>query len=162
VLFATGMRANPLTEDLGVARDRLGRVAVDRFLAVSGVDAIYAAGDCAAARADDVGHMTVMSCQHARPMGRLAGHNAICDIAGRPDDRVAFAAPDYVTVLDLGPRGALYTAGWERGRVVASGAEAKATKQMINGTRIYPPRHASREATLEAAAPTIQARPAVR
>jgi NADH dehydrogenase len=162
VVFATGMRASPLTQDLGVACDRLGRVPVNRFLEVTGVDAIYAAGDCAAAQADDAGHMTVMSCQHARPMGRLAGHNAVCDIAGRPDDRVPFAAPDYVTVLDLGPHGALYTAGWERGTVVAVGAEAKATKQTINGTRIYPPRNASREAILAAAAPAIQARPPLR
>jgi NADH:ubiquinone reductase (H+-translocating) len=162
VVVATGMRASPLTQDLGVARDRLGRVAVNQFLKVAGVDAVYAAGDCAAARADDAGHMTVMSCQHARPMGRLAGHNAVCDIAGRPDDRVSFAAPDYVTVVDLGPQGALYTAGWERGTVVAIGAEAKATKQMINGTRIYPPRNAGRDAILAAAAPAIQTRPPVR
>jgi NADH:ubiquinone reductase (H+-translocating) len=161
VVFATGMRASPLTQHLCVARDRLGRVPVNQFLEVSGVDAIYAAGDCAAARADEAGHMTVMSCQHARPMGRLSGHNVVCDIAGRPDDRVAFSAPDYVTVLDLGPYGALYTAGWERGTVVAIGAEAKATKQIINGTRIYPPRNASREAILSAAAPAIQARPAI-
>ena len=161
VVFATGMRASPLTRDLGVACDRLGRVPVNRFLEVTGVDAIYAAGDCAAAQADDIGHLTVMSCQHARPMGRLAGHNAVCDIAGRLSDRVSFAAPDYVTILDLGPFGALYTAGWERGTVVATGAEAKATKQMINGTRIYPPRNASRDAILAAAAPAIQARPGV-
>lgn len=161
VVFATGMRASPLTQDLGVACDRLGRVPVNRFLEVTGVDAVHAAGDCAAAQADEVGHTTVMSCQHARPMGRLAGHNAVCDIARRPGDRVPFAAPDYVTVLDLGPYGALYTAGWERGTVVAIGTEAKATKQMINGTRIYPPRNASRDAILAAAAPAIQARPAV-
>jgi NADH dehydrogenase len=161
VVFATGMRASSLTQDLCGALDRLGRVPVNRYLQVSGVNAIYAAGDCAAARADEAGHMTVMSCQHARPMGRLAGHNVVCDIAGRPDDRVPFSAPDYVTVLDLGPYGALYTAGWERGTLVAIGAEAKATKQIINGTRIYPPRNASREAILSAAAPAIQARPAV-
>jgi NADH:ubiquinone reductase (H+-translocating) len=161
VVFATGMRASSLTQDLSVARDRLGRVPVNRFLEVTGVDGIYAAGDCAAARADEVGHMTAMSCQHARPMGRLSGHNVVCDIAGRPGDRVPFSAPDYVTVLDLGPYGALYTAGWERGTVVAIGAEAKATKQIINGTRIYPPRNASREEILMAAAPGVQSRPAV-
>jgi NADH dehydrogenase len=162
VILATGMRANPLTRDLGVTCDRLGRLPVDRFLAVSGMDAIYAAGDCASAQADDLGHVTVMSCQHARPMGRIAGHNATCDLAGRPTERIAFAAPDYVTVLDLGPSGALYTAGWERGTVVAQGAAAKATKQTINGTRIYPPRHAESDAIFAAAAPVIQTRPAVR
>ena len=162
VIFATGMRASPLTRNLGVTCDKLGRLPVDRFLEVTGVEAIYAAGDCASAQADDLGHVTVMSCQHARPMGRLAGHNALCDLAGRPDDRVPFAAPDYVTVLDLGAAGALYTAGWERGTVVATGAEAKAAKRTINGTRIYPPRNASRDAILAAAVPAIQARPAAR
>jgi NADH dehydrogenase len=162
VIFATGMRASPLTRDLGVTCDKLGRLPVNRFLEVAVVDAIYAAGDCASAHADDLGHVTVMSCQHARPMGRLAGHNAICDLAGRPDDRVPFAAPDYVTVLDLGPFGALYTTGWKRETVVATGAEAKATKQTINGIRIYPPRNASRDAILVAAVPAIQGRPAVR
>jgi NADH dehydrogenase len=162
VILATGMRASPLTSDLGVACDRLGRLPVDQFLKVEGAERIFAAGDCASAAADDAGHRTVMSCQHARPMGRLAGHNAVCDLLGRPDDRVAFYAPDYVTILDLGPIGALYTSGWERGALVAQGAEAKTTKQTINGSRIYPPRDASREAIFAAAAPVIQARPAVR
>jgi NADH dehydrogenase len=162
VIFSTGMRASPLTHDIGVPCDKLGRLSVDRFLKVTGVDAIYAAGDCARAQADDLGHVTVMSCQHARPMGRLAGHNAVCDLVGRADDRVPFAAPDYVTVVDLGPFGALYTAGWERGTVVAKGADAKLTKQTINGVRIYPPRHAGCDAIFAAAVPTIQARPATR
>ena len=160
VIFATGMRASPLTRALGVACDRLGRLPVDGFLKVEGADAVYAAGDCATAQADDLGHVTVMSCQHARPMGRIAGHNAVCDLMGRFDDRVSFAAPDYVTCLDLGPWGALYTAGWERGTVIAQGTEAKATKQTINGTRIYPPRHADRDTIFAAAVPAIQLRPA--
>ena len=49
----------------------------------------------------------------------------------------------YVTVLDLGPAGAVYTEGWDR-YVVARDAEAKATKQAINTRRIYPPRNRSR------------------
>lgn len=162
VIFATGMQASPLTRDLGIPCDRLGRLPVDRFLKVEGARAIYAAGDCASARADDLGHVTVMSCQHARPMGRIAGHNAVCDLADRPGERIRFAAPDYVTCLDLGPSGALYTAGWERGTVLAKGAEAKATKQTINGTRIYPPRNADRDAIFAASVPAIQPRPAVK
>lgn len=162
VIFATGMRANPLAQQFGVACDRFGRLPVDRFLAVTGIAGVYAAGDCASAQADDCGHATVMSCQHARPMGRIAGHNAVCDLVGRADDRVPFAAPDYVTILDLGPAGALYTSGWDRSVVVAEGAEAKATKRTINRERIYPPRHAGRDAILAAAAPVVQVRPAVR
>jgi NADH:ubiquinone reductase (H+-translocating) len=101
-----------------------------------------------------------MSCQHARPMGRLAGHNAVCDLAGRPADKVAFAAPDYVTIMDLGPFGAVYTSGWERGVLVSRGEQAKSVKRTINGTRIYPPLGRDAEAILAAAEPIIQARPA--
>jgi NADH dehydrogenase len=141
-------------------RDRLGRLMVDAFLAVEGVPGVYAAGDIACAAADGSGHDTVMSCQHARPMGRFAGHNAACDLFGRPEARLAFSAPDYVTVLDLGPWGAVYTAGWDRGRLVASGPAAKAVKREINARRIYPPVEGGRQAILDAAAPVIQAAPA--
>jgi NADH:ubiquinone reductase (H+-translocating) len=160
-LCATGMRASPLARSLPVAGDEpLGRLPVDRFLAVEGVGSIHAAGDIARAWADGAGgHATVMSCQHARPMGRIAGHNAACDLLGREDARVAFAAPNYVTVLDLGPWGAVYTAGWDRATLVAAGAEAKEVKRLINGRRIYPPRDGDARAILDAAAPVIQPAP---
>ncbi|GJD49661.1 NADH dehydrogenase-like protein [Methylobacterium crusticola] len=160
-VWATGMRASPLAADLPVPHDPLGRVPVDAFLRVEGLDAVYAAGDVARAAADAAGHATVMSCQHARPMGRLAGHNAACDLLGCPEARLAFAAPDYVTVLDLGPWGAAYTAGWDRGTLRAAGADAKATKRTINRARIYPPLDRDRAAILAAAVPIIQAAPAL-
>ena len=77
-----------------------------------------------------------MSRQHGRPMGRFAGYNVISDLLGEP--MLSLRIPWYVTVLDLGPAGAVYTEGWDR-QVIASGAEAKATKRTINGRRIYPP-----------------------
>jgi NADH dehydrogenase len=160
VVCATGMRANRLAGEFGVACDALGRLPVDALMRVIGVPDVFAAGDVATAEADNAGHHTVMSCQHARPMGRFAGHNAVCDLAGRPDLCLRFSAPDYVTVLDLGPWGAVYTSGWDRGRLVADGAAAKATKRLINGSRIYPPLTRDRAAILAAAAPVIQARPA--
>lgn len=159
VLCATGMRASVLAGQLGVPLDPLGRLPVDTYLRVEGVPSIFAAGDIASADADEAGHRTVMSCQHARPMGRFAGHNAVCDLFGRPDLRLAFSAPDYVTVLDLGGWGAVYTAGWDRGRLVSSGAAAKAVKRTINGSRIYPPLDRDRQAILAAAAPLIQTAP---
>jgi NADH dehydrogenase len=155
VVWCAGMRANPLTADLGVARDRLGRVPVDDYLRVDGVHDVFAAGDVAAARMDDT-HLSVMSCQHGRPMGRFAGYNVISDLLGEP--MLSLRIPWYVTVLDLGPAGAVYTEGWDR-QVVASGAEAKATKRTINGERIYPPLNGNRGEILAAAAPTLQSRP---
>jgi NADH:ubiquinone reductase (H+-translocating) len=155
VVWCAGMRASPLTEQLPVVRDRLGRVPVDDHLRVIGVPSIFAAGDVAAARMDDE-HLSVMSCQHGRPMGRYAGYNVISDLFGEP--MLTLRIPWYVTVLDLGPAGAVYTEGWDR-VVVADGAKAKATKQVINTRRIYPPMTGNRTDLLTAAAPELQPRP---
>lgn len=156
VVWCAGMRASPVTESLGVERDRLGRVPVDDYLRVIGVQDVFAAGDVASAWMDDA-HVSVMSCQHGRPMGRFAGYNVIGDLLGEP--MLPLRIPWYVTVLDLGPAGAVYTEGWDR-QVAASGAEAKATKNVINRQRIYPPRNGNRDEILAAAAPTLQSRPA--
>lgn len=155
VVWCAGMRAHPLTAQFGVACDRFGRLPVDDHLRVTGVDGVFAAGDVAAARMDD-DHMSVMSCQHGRPMGRYAGHNVIGDLLGAP--LLKLRIPWYVTVLDLGPAGAVYTEGWDR-RVVSTGAAAKATKRVINGERIYPPMTGGRDALLAAAAPALQSAP---
>ena len=155
VVWCAGMRASPLTEQLPVVRDRLGRVEVDDFLRVVGVPSVFAAGDVAAARMDDE-HLSVMSCQHGRPMGRYAGYNVISDLFDEP--MLALRIPWYVTVLDLGPAGAVYTEGWDRA-VVSKGAAAKATKVSINTRRIYPPLTGNRGDLLAAAAPELQNRP---
>jgi NADH dehydrogenase len=156
VVWCAGMRANPLTAWLGVPCDRLGRLPVDDHLRVEGVSGVFAAGDVAAARIDDE-HLSVMSCQHGRPMGRYAGYNVISDLLGAP--LLPLRIPWYATVLDLGPAGAVYTEGWDR-QVVSSGATAKATKRAINRERIYPPLTGDRAALLASAAPRLQAAPA--
>lgn len=155
LVWCAGMRASPLTEQLPVVRDGLGRVRVDDYLRVIGVPAVFAAGDVAAARMDD-DHLSVMSCQHGRPMGRYAGYNVISDLFGEP--LLALRIPWYVTVLDLGPAGAVYTEGWDR-VVVSTGARAKDTKRTINTRRIYPPLTGDRADLLAAAAPELQSRP---
>ena len=131
---------------------------VDEFMRVKGVANIFAAGDVASALLDDV-HPSVMSCQHGRPMGRFAGHNVICDLLAQP--MLPLRIEWYVTVLDLGAWGAVYTEGWDR-KVVSTGEAAKKTKQTINCQRIYPPLSRNRREILDAAAPVIQAAPQVR
>ncbi|MET0474752.1 MAG: NAD(P)/FAD-dependent oxidoreductase [Mycobacterium sp.] len=155
VVWCAGMRASALTAQFGVPCDRLGRLTVDDYLRVVGVPGVFAAGDVASARMDDQ-HLSVMSCQHGRPMGRYAGYNVISDLLGAP--MLALRIPWYVTVLDLGPAGAVYTEGWDR-HVVSQGAQAKATKQTINSQRIYPPLNGEPADLLAAAAPLLQARP---
>ncbi|BDB24508.1 FAD-dependent oxidoreductase [Cupriavidus sp. P-10] len=156
VVWCGGMRAHPLNERLAVELDRLGRVPVDHFMRVEGISNVFAAGDAANAKIDGE-HASVMSCQHARPMGRFAGHNAASELLGLP--MLPLNIDWYTTILDLGPWGAVYTEGWDR-RLVAEGAVAKQTKIVINRERIYPPRTGNREDILSAGAPAIQRPPA--
>lgn len=155
VVWCAGMQADPMTRLFPVDRDRWGRLPVDQFMRVDGMPGVFAAGDVAAALIDGE-HASVMSCQHGRPMGRFAGHNVVADLLGAP--MLPLNIDWYVTVLDLGSWGALYTEGWDR-RVVALGAAAKETKRAINCERIYPPRGGDRRAILEAAAPVVQRPP---
>lgn len=156
VVWCAGMRASPLAGTLRADRDRYGRILVDPFMRVGALPKLFAAGDIACSIVDGL-HPTVMSCQFARPMGRFAGHNVVADLVGLP--MLPLRIDWYVTVLDLGRWGALYTEGWDR-EVRSTGQAAKATKQTINRQRIYPPRTGSREDLFAAAAPTLQAPPA--
>ena len=137
VIWAAGMRANPLTEQLQAERDRSGRLVVDRNLRVPEVPTIFAAGDTALAATDDLGHRALMSCQHANRLGAAAGHNAaadLLDVALEP-----YQQKNYVTCLDLGPSDAVFTRGWDT-KVELIGDKAKAMKREINTQWIYPPR----------------------
>lgn len=157
VVWCGGMRANPLTQLFPVERDRFGRMPIDEFMRVKGLPDVFAAGDVAWAMMDDH-HVSVMSCQHGRPMGRFAGHNVVSDLFGLP--MLPLHISRYVTVLDLGRWGAVYTEGWNRD-VVVKGAAAKKTKQLINCQRIYPPLTRNRKEILAAAAPIVQEPPKI-
>lgn len=133
-IFATGLRPSPLIDGIGVQASD-GRLQLDPFLQVVGERAIFAAGDVGVAAVDDA-HVTLMSCQHAMPMGVVAGQNALLDLV-RQDMR-PYAQPDYATCLSLGASNALFTQGWDR-TIVKSGAEGAAMKAQINEQWIYPP-----------------------
>ncbi len=155
IIWCGGMKAHPLAAVLPGARDAFGRIPVDRFMKVEGHADIYAAGDIATAPIDAT-HASVMSCQHARPMGRIAGHNVVCDLAGAAPMPLEIGY--YVTCLDLGAWGAVYCQGWDR-QVQAKGEAAKKTKMTINRERIYPPRSRDAAEILASAAPVTQAPP---
>ena len=149
VIWAAGIRAAPLTAQIPAGRDNFGRLMVDRDLRVPGVAGIFATGDAARAACDDDGNHALMSCQHATRMGAFAGNNAAAELLGVPTR--PYHQKAYVTCLDLGEAGALFTRGWER-EVEMVGATAKKTKQEINTVWIYPPM-AERAAALASADP---------
>ncbi|AZD15495.1 NAD(P)/FAD-dependent oxidoreductase [Pseudomonas chlororaphis] len=151
VIWTVGFRASPLTEQLTGERDGQGRLHVDGHLKVRGQARVFAAGDVAYAATDDIGNFAVMSCQHAISLGRHAGNNAAADLLGVP--ATLYRQPKYVTCLDLGAWGAVYTEGWDRQLKLVK-AEAKELKTQINTLWIYPPA-ADRRTALAAADPLI-------
>lgn len=144
IVLASGMVARPFAAQVPGERDRLGRVAVDATLRAPAAPEIFVAGDAAAADTGD-GHRTLQSCQHAGQLGRVAGENAARDLLGLP--LVPYTQLRYVTCLDLGRSGAVFTRGWDR-EVEKTGSEAKAMKRMINTKVIYPPADGPAEALL--------------
>ncbi|MGL3213348.1 NAD(P)/FAD-dependent oxidoreductase [Bradyrhizobium sp. BR 1433] len=148
-VWAAGIRAAPLTTQIPAERDNFGRLLVDRDLRVPSVAGVFATGDAARAACDDVGNYALMSCQHATRMGAFAGNNAAAELLGVPTR--PYHQKAYVTCLDLGEAGALFTRGWER-KVEMVGDVAKRTKREINTVWIYPPR-AERAAALASADP---------
>jgi NADH dehydrogenase len=151
VVWTTGVRASALTEQIPAERDPQGRLHVDAHLKVIGQDDIFATGDVAYAASDDIGNFALMTCQHAIVLGRHAGNNVAAQILGV--DPTPYSQPKYVTCLDLGAWGAVYTEGWDR-QVKLVKEEAKALKTQINTQWIYPPA-ADRSAAWAAADPLI-------
>ncbi|BBH46651.1 NAD(P)/FAD-dependent oxidoreductase [Pseudomonas sp. KU43P] len=151
VIWTVGVQASPLTAQVAGERDRLGRLKVDDHLKVVGQQHIYATGDTAWAAVDEIGNHALMTCQHAIPMGRHSGNNAMADLLGVQP--VIYRQPKYVTCLDLGEWGAAYSEGWER-ELKLHGQEGKDLKRQINTVWIYPPA-ADRAVALAAADPHI-------
>lgn len=151
VIWAAGVKASPLTAQIDAPRDPRGRLHVDRNLKVLGQEVIYATGDTAYAATDDLGNYALMTCQHAISLGRSAGNNAAADLLGV--EPIPYSQVKYVTCLDLGGWGAVYTEGWDR-QVKLTGEEGKQLKTTINTQWIYPPA-ADRAVALAAADPLI-------
>ncbi|WP_060518313.1 NAD(P)/FAD-dependent oxidoreductase [Pseudomonas sp. NBRC 111134] len=151
VIWTVGVKASPLTAQVAGERDNFGRLKVDGHLKVIGQDHIYATGDTAWAAVDEAGNHALMTCQHAIPMGRHSGNNAMADLLGLAP--VVYRQPKYVTCLDLGEWGAAYSEGWER-ELKLQGQEGKHLKRQINSVWIYPPA-ADRTLALAAADPMI-------
>ena len=151
VVWTAGVRASELTAQVPAERDPLGRLHVDANLRVIGSPNVFATGDSAFAACDELGNHALMTCQHAIALGRSAGNNAAAQLLGVAP--VPYSQSKYVTCLDLGAWGAVFTEGWDR-QVKLVRQEGKALKTQINTQWIYPP-IADRDVALAAADPLI-------
>lgn len=149
IVSTLGMSANHIIRNLEVEKDKLGRIIVNKYLQIPNRNNCFAVGDIAATEvAPDI--VAPMSCQHGRPQGRYAGYNAAANLFAC--EMLEYSQPNYVTCIDLGAWGAVYTEGWER-QVKLTGSDAKKLKRHINEERIYPPVDKTPEAILAAGMP---------
>ncbi|WP_370971992.1 NAD(P)/FAD-dependent oxidoreductase [Enterobacter wuhouensis] len=136
VVWTAGVEANPLSQQIEGERDNQGRLIVTESLQVPDCPDVYATGDMAHAKTDDAGNTALMTCQHAIQLGKFAGHNAAASLLNI--EPYPYRQVNYVTCLDLGAWGAVYTEGWEQ-EVKSVRDEAKKIKIAITNELIYPP-----------------------
>jgi len=79
VVWTAGVSANPSLRALDVPLDQRGRVPVDRYLRVQGMDSVWAIGDCAAAP-DPRGGSCPPTAQHAVRQGPVAAANIAAEL----------------------------------------------------------------------------------
>ena len=89
VIWAAGIRAAPLTQQIPAERDNFGRLLVDRDLRVPGVAGVFATGDAARAACDDDRQLRadVVPARHAD--GRLCRQQRRRRTAGSADQAVS-------------------------------------------------------------------------
>jgi NADH dehydrogenase len=80
VVWAAGVRANPVLDDLPVEKDRMGRIVVDTNLRVPGMSNVYVLGDAAHARHPDTGEVYPPTAQVAYRQARVTAANISADI----------------------------------------------------------------------------------
>jgi NADH dehydrogenase len=80
LVWTAGVRANPLLAELGLPLDDRGRVEVDEFLRVRGLEHVWGLGDCARVPNTRSTEPDPPTCQHALRQARRLAKN----IAGTP------------------------------------------------------------------------------
>jgi len=116
VLWAAGVAASPLGQDLGTPMDRSGRVQVAPDLSVPGHPRVFVAGDLAAAHSE--GRPVPGVAPAAKQMGVHAAHAIRARINCRP--AAPFRYRDYGNLATIGRRAAIA----DLGRIRLSGVSA--------------------------------------
>jgi NADH dehydrogenase len=79
VVWTAGVAPQPILKELNLPLDERGRVPVDSFLRVEGMDSVWAIGDCAAAP-DPRGGTCPPTAQHAVRQGPVAARNIAAEL----------------------------------------------------------------------------------
>jgi NADH:ubiquinone reductase (H+-translocating) len=84
LVWTAGVRPSPLARDSGLPVDGHGRLLVDRFLRVVGVEEAFAAGDAAAVPDETTGGLSPPTAQHGLRQGKRIAANIEATLEGRP------------------------------------------------------------------------------
>jgi NADH:quinone reductase (non-electrogenic) len=75
LVWTAGVRPHPLVQQLGLPLDERGRVEVDEFLHVRGIEHVWSLGDCARVPNTKADHPDPPTCQHALRQARRLAKN---------------------------------------------------------------------------------------
>jgi len=89
LVWTAGVKASPIIESLDCGKER-GRLLVNEYLGVPGVDGLWAAGDCAAIPAGKAGEFYPPTAQHGLREAIVAAKNIEATIVGRALKPFAF------------------------------------------------------------------------
>ncbi|MEE8390980.1 MAG: NAD(P)/FAD-dependent oxidoreductase [Anaerolineae bacterium] len=90
VVWAAGVQAHPVLDDLPLKKDRMGRVVVDNNLRVPGSSNVYVLGDAAHARHPETSEVYPPTAQVAYRQARVTAANIAADIQGGPHQQFDF------------------------------------------------------------------------
>ncbi len=100
LVWTAGVKPNPLVAKLGFPLDERGRIAVDETLAVTGLDGVWALGDCAAVRNSKTpSAFDPPTCQHALRQARALARNLRRRADGRSAKRYGYRMLGQVATL---------------------------------------------------------------
>lgn len=82
VIWAAGVQAHPVVQALPLEKDRIGRVVVDAYLRVPGMENVYVLGDAAHARHPETGEVYPPTAQVAYRQAPVAAANIVASLQG--------------------------------------------------------------------------------
>jgi NADH:ubiquinone reductase (H+-translocating) len=83
LVWTAGVKPSPLARDSGLPVDEHGRLLVDRYLRVNGLDGAWGAGDAAAVPDETTGRLCPPTAQHGLRQGKRVAANIEAALAGR-------------------------------------------------------------------------------
>jgi NADH dehydrogenase len=92
LVWTAGVKPSPLARDSGLPVDEQGRLLVDRYLRVEGLDGAWGAGDAAAVPDETTGRLCPPTAQHGLRQGKRVAANIEATLAGRDPHPFVYAA----------------------------------------------------------------------